>query len=205
MVAVFGQPFSLRGATSWCVCKFFRGHGRGKFSSRKTPKMAINRDFPGLRAFSANVARDKNEEQEIPHPMVKSAARFGAPKSSYGHFSHPAGHGRGKASLKCWWHVLLIPPRHRALQLRVGAPVFLTSALQVLCGVPDVVVITKVGRLIKPRDKTCADRSDSFFKVTGDGEAQMWCNDYSGPGVRKSFADSCNRLGGIKVLRSQPA
>ena len=49
-------------------------------SSRKTPKMAINRDFPGLRAFSANVARDKNEEQEIPHPMVKTTARFGAPK-----------------------------------------------------------------------------------------------------------------------------
>ena len=49
-------------------------------SSRKTPEMAINRDFPGLRAFSANVATDKNEEQEIPHPMVKSAARFGAPK-----------------------------------------------------------------------------------------------------------------------------
>ena len=39
-------------------------------SSRKTPKMAINRDFPGLRAFSANVARDKNEEQEIPLPSA---------------------------------------------------------------------------------------------------------------------------------------
>ena len=64
------------------------GHGRGKFSSRKTPKMAINRDFPGLRAFSANFARDKTEEREIPHPMVKSAARFGVPKPSYGHFSH---------------------------------------------------------------------------------------------------------------------
>ena len=49
-------------------------------SSRKTPKMAINRDFPGLRAFSANGARDKIEEQEVPHPMVKSTARFGAPK-----------------------------------------------------------------------------------------------------------------------------
>ena len=48
--------------------------------SRKTLKMAINRDCQGLRAFSANVARDKNEEQEIPHPMVKSTARFGAPK-----------------------------------------------------------------------------------------------------------------------------
>ena len=65
-------------------------------SSRKTPKMAINHNFPGLRAFSANVARDKSEEQEIPHPMVKSTARFGAPKSSYGLFSHPAGHGRFK-------------------------------------------------------------------------------------------------------------
>ena len=42
--------------------------------------MAINRDFPGLRAFSANIATDKNEEQETPHPMVKSTARFGAPK-----------------------------------------------------------------------------------------------------------------------------
>ena len=48
-------------------------------SSQKTPKMPINRDFPGL-----------------PHPMVKSTARFGAPKSSYGHFSHPAVHGRFK-------------------------------------------------------------------------------------------------------------
>ena len=49
-------------------------------SSRKTPKMERNRDFPGLRAFSANVVGDKIEEQEIPHPMVKSTARFGAPK-----------------------------------------------------------------------------------------------------------------------------
>ena len=49
-------------------------------SSPKTPKMATNRDFPGLRAFSANVAQHKNEEQEIPHPVVKSAAHFGAPK-----------------------------------------------------------------------------------------------------------------------------
>ena len=63
-------------------------------SSRKTPKMAINHDFPGLRAISANVAIDKGEQQEIPHPMVKSTARFGAPKSSYGHFSHPTGHSR---------------------------------------------------------------------------------------------------------------
>ena len=65
-------------------------------SSRKIPKMVINRNFRGLRAFSANVARDKNEEQEIPHPMVKSTTRFGALKSSYGHFSHPVGHGRFK-------------------------------------------------------------------------------------------------------------
>ena len=49
-------------------------------SSRKTPKMAINGNFPGLRAFTANVARDKNEEQEIPHLMVKITARFGVLK-----------------------------------------------------------------------------------------------------------------------------
>ena len=55
------------------------GHSRGKFSSRKTPKMAINHDFPGLRAFSANFATDKIEEREIPPPMVKSAARFWGP------------------------------------------------------------------------------------------------------------------------------
>ena len=58
--------------------------------------MAINRDFPGLRAFSANFATDRIEEVDIPQPMVKSATRFGAPKPSYRHFSHPAGHGRGR-------------------------------------------------------------------------------------------------------------
>ena len=52
----------------------------------------------GLRAFSANFAIDKIEEREIPHPMIQSAARFGAPNLSYGHFSHPAGPGRGKFS-----------------------------------------------------------------------------------------------------------
>ena len=40
-------------------------------SSRKTPKMEIRGNFPGLRAFSANVARDKTEEQEIPVPWSK--------------------------------------------------------------------------------------------------------------------------------------
>ena len=64
--------------------KFGYGHfshpaGHGRFKS-KTTQMAINRNFPGLRAFSADVATDKNEEQEIPHPMVKSTARFGTPK-----------------------------------------------------------------------------------------------------------------------------
>ena len=48
--------------------------------------MAINRDFPRLRAFSANFATDKIEEREIPQPMVKSTARFGAPRPSDGHF-----------------------------------------------------------------------------------------------------------------------
>ena len=71
------------------------GHGRGRFLSQKTPKMAINRYFPGLRAFSANFATHRIEEDEIPQPMVKSAARFRAPKPSHGHFSHPAMAGGG--------------------------------------------------------------------------------------------------------------
>ena len=135
------------------------GPSRWRFLSRKTPKKAINRDFPGVCAFSANFAQtelkrlkfrirwskvprvlgrlnrvmailvtwpgpaevfkpkttqngnksrfpeatcifskfcsNRIEEVENPHPMVKSAARFGPPKPSYGHFSHPAGPGRG--------------------------------------------------------------------------------------------------------------
>ena len=65
------------------------GHGRGKFSSRKTPKMAINRDFLGLRALSANSARDKIAEREIPHPMVKIAALFWGPQTELWPFSSP--------------------------------------------------------------------------------------------------------------------
>ena len=91
--AHFGAPKPSYGHFSYPA-----SHSRGKVSSRKTPKMAINRDFPGLRAFSAIFARDKIEEREIPHPMVTSAAHFGAPKPSYGHFSYPAGRSRGKVS-----------------------------------------------------------------------------------------------------------
>ena len=87
----FGAPKPSYGHFSYPA-----GHGRGRFLSRKTPKMAINRDFPGLRAFSANFAADRIEQVEIPQPMVKSATRFGAPKKSYGHFSHPAGHSQGR-------------------------------------------------------------------------------------------------------------
>ena len=71
--------------------------GQGHFKPKNTQNGNKSR-FPGATCISANVARDKNEEKEIPHPMVKSTARFGALKSSYGHFSHPAGHGRGKFS-----------------------------------------------------------------------------------------------------------
>ena len=65
-------------------------------SSRKTRRLAINRNFPGLRAFSANVARDKNEEREIPVPWSKVPRVLEPLKPGYGHFSHPAGHGRFK-------------------------------------------------------------------------------------------------------------
>ena len=36
--------------------------------------------LPGATCIFQQMLRDKNEEQEIPHPMVKSTARFGAPK-----------------------------------------------------------------------------------------------------------------------------
>ena len=91
--ACFGAPEPSYGHFSHLA-----GHGRGKFSSQKTPKMAINCDFPGLCAYSANFAKDKVEEREITHSMVKSAACFGALEPSHGHFSHPAGHGPGKFS-----------------------------------------------------------------------------------------------------------
>ena len=58
--------------------------------------MEINRDFLRLRAFSANFARDKIKERETPHTMAQSAVHFGPPRPSYGHFSCPAGHGRGR-------------------------------------------------------------------------------------------------------------
>ena len=88
--ALYGDPKPSYGHFSHPA-----GHGWGRFLSRKTLKMAINRDFPGLRAFSANFAGDRIEEVEIPQPMVKSAARFRAPKPSYCHFSHPATAGGG--------------------------------------------------------------------------------------------------------------
>ena len=65
-------------------------------SSRKTPKMEINRNFRGLLAFSANVARDKTEEQEIPVPWSRVPRVLEPLKPGYGHFSHPADHGRFK-------------------------------------------------------------------------------------------------------------
>ena len=65
-------------------------------SSRKTPKMVTNRNFRGLRTFSANVATGKNEEREIPVPLSKVPRVLEPVNSSYGHFSHPAGHGRFK-------------------------------------------------------------------------------------------------------------
>ena len=63
-------------------------------SSRKTPKMAINRDFPGLRAFSANVARTKSKSKKFRIRWSKVPRVLEPIESSYGHFSHPAGHGR---------------------------------------------------------------------------------------------------------------
>ena len=77
---------------------------RGKFSSRKTPKMAINRDFPGLRAFSARCCgRQKRRCKKFLLSVFVSQQHLlkmhVEPREIeiYGHFGcHPAGHGRFK-------------------------------------------------------------------------------------------------------------
>ena len=85
----------------------FRRPTRGSFSSQKGPEMAINRDFPGLRAFSAILPADKIEEREIPHPMVQSTARFGAPRPSYGHQPRVVRGGGGADLVKLGHHAVL--------------------------------------------------------------------------------------------------
>ena len=60
---------------------------------------AENARSPGKLRFIAILGLEKTIlEQEIPHPMVMAKVpRVLEPlKSSYGHFSHPAGHGRFK-------------------------------------------------------------------------------------------------------------
>ena len=69
------------------------GHGRFK---PKNTQNGNKSQFPGLRTFSANVARGKNEEREIPVPWSKVPRVLEPVNSSYGHFSQPAGHGRFK-------------------------------------------------------------------------------------------------------------
>ena len=54
--ARFGDPKPSYGHFSHLA-----GHGRRVFLNRKTPKMTINRDFPGLRAFSANFGKTESE------------------------------------------------------------------------------------------------------------------------------------------------
>ena len=62
-------------------------------SSRKTPKLAINRNFRGLRAFSANVAGTKTKSKKLRIRWSKVPRVLEPLNSSYGHFSHPVGHG----------------------------------------------------------------------------------------------------------------
>ena len=65
-------------------------------SSRKTPKMAINRNLPGLRAFQQMLRETKTKSKKFRIRWSKVPRVLEALKSSYGHFSHPAGHGRFK-------------------------------------------------------------------------------------------------------------
>ena len=68
------------------------GHGRFK---PKNTQNGQKMDLPGL-AFSANACESYKSSDPDNHPMVKSAGVLEPLKSSYGHFSHPAGHGRFK-------------------------------------------------------------------------------------------------------------
>ena len=69
----------------------------GSFQAGNRPKGHKSR-FHGATYVFGDVCTDKTAECDIPHPMVKSTAHFGAPKPSYGHFSCPADHGLGKFS-----------------------------------------------------------------------------------------------------------
>ena len=65
------------------------GHGRFKPG-------AINRNFPGLRAFQQMLRETKTKSKKFRIRWSKVPRVLEPLKSSYGHFSHPAGHGRFK-------------------------------------------------------------------------------------------------------------
>ena len=77
--------------------KLSYGQFSGRLGNVFKPKNTQNGNklrFSGLRAFSAKFAGDKIEESEIPHRMLKSAARFGPRKiellvSTVHHYTAP--------------------------------------------------------------------------------------------------------------------
>ena len=65
-------------------------------SSRKTPKMAINRISRGYGHFQQMLRETKTKSKKFRIRWSKVPRVLEPLKSSYGHFSHPAGHGRFK-------------------------------------------------------------------------------------------------------------
>ena len=65
-------------------------------SSRKTPKMAINRNFPGLTCIFSMLREAKTKSKKFRIRWSKVPRVLEPLNSSYGHVSHPAGHGRFK-------------------------------------------------------------------------------------------------------------
>ena len=68
--------------------------GHGRIKPIETPKMAINRNFPGYVHFQQMLQETKMKSKKFRIQWSKVPRVLEPLKSSYGHFSHPAGHGR---------------------------------------------------------------------------------------------------------------
>ena len=67
------------------------------FQAEKTPKMAINRNFPGATCIFSKCFRQTKTKSKKFRIRWSTVPRVLEPlKSSYGHFSHHVGHGRFK-------------------------------------------------------------------------------------------------------------
>ena len=81
-----------------CRWLLYKGGGFGMMPWCVVLVGSWQRLLRGYVRFQQILRETKSKSANFRIRWSKSAARFGAPKPSYGHFSHPAGHGRGKFS-----------------------------------------------------------------------------------------------------------